>query len=739
VDIDGEAATDYLGWSVSMNAAGDRVAIGAWGNDVGGARNGAGHVRVYSWNGTTWTQLGVDIDGEAAGDQSGYSVSMNAAGDRVAIGARNNDVGGAKTDAGHVRVYELQSGTWTQLGVDIDGEAAGDQSGYSVSMNAAGNRVAIGANGNSVGGLRAFAGHVRIYELRSGTWTQLGVDIDGEAASDSSGVSVSMNAAGDRVAIGATGNGGNGSSAGHVRIYELRSGTWTQLGVDIDGEAASDSSGVSVSMNAAGDRVAIGATGNDGRGSNSGHVRIYSWNGAAWTQLGVDINGEAAGDQSGRSVSMNAAGDRVAIGATGNKAGNAIGNWGHVRVYYDYLIGNRTSIYQLGVDINGKAANDESGYSVSMNAAGDRVAIGAHLNDANGLRTNAGHVRVYQLQSGTWTQLGVDIDGEAANDESGYSVSMNAAGDRVAIGAPNNLNYKGHVRVYELQSGTWTQLGIDIDGEAVNDQSGWSVSMNAAGDRVAIGAPGNDGNGSSAGHVRVYELQSGTWTQLGVDINGEAANDYFGSSVSMNAAGDRVAIGATNNDVGKTKTDAGHVRVYQLQSGTWTQLGVDIDGEAAGDQSGWSVSMNAAGDRVAIGAPFNNGNGSTAGHVRVYELQSGTWTQLGVDIDGEAATDQSGRSVSMNAVGDRVVIGARYNDANGSWYERTDAGHVRVYGWNGASWTILCGDIDGKVAGDQSGYSVSMNAVGDRVAIGAPFKTNNVSSIGYVRVFQISL
>ena len=33
------------------------------------------------------------------------------------------------------------------------------------------------------------------------------------------------------------------------------------------------------------------------------------------------------------------------------------------------------------------------------------------------------------------TQLGSDIDGEAASDNSGGSVSMNSAGDRVAIGA----------------------------------------------------------------------------------------------------------------------------------------------------------------------------------------------------------------------------------------------------------------------------------------------------------------
>ena len=50
-----------------------------------------------------------------------------------------------------------------------------------------------------------------------------------------------------------------------------------------------------------------------------------------------------------------------------------------------------------------------------------------------------------------------------------------------------------------------TQLGSDIDGEAANDWSGKSVSMNSAGNRVAIGAYKNDGSATDAGQVRVYE------------------------------------------------------------------------------------------------------------------------------------------------------------------------------------------------------------------------------------------
>ena len=110
-------------------------------------------------------------------------------------------------------------------------------------------------------------------------------------------------------------------------------------------------------------------------------------------------------------------------------------------------------------------------------------------------------------------------------------------------------------------------------------------------------------------------------------------------------------------------------------SGTWTQVGSDIDGEAANDYFGTSVSMSADGTRVAIGAPDNDGNGTRAGHVRVYSESGGVWTQVGADIDGKASGDNFGHSVSMSSDGTRVVIGARYNDRTGS-----DAGHVRVYG-----------------------------------------------------------
>ena len=108
---------------------------------------------------------------------------------------------------------------------------------------------------------------------------------------------------------------------------------------------------------------------------------------------------------------------------------------------------------------------------------------------------------------------------------------------------------------------------------------------------------------------------------------------------------------------------------------TFSQVGIDIDGEDGGDRSGSSVAMSSTGTRIAIGAPLNDPSGNaSAGHARVYDWDGTAWTQVGVDIDGEAAGDYSGSSVAMSSDGTRIAIGAQLKDGIGP-----DAGHVRVF------------------------------------------------------------
>jgi hypothetical protein len=291
-----------------------------------------------------------------------------------------------------------------------------------------------------------------------------------------------------------------------------------------------------------------------------------------------------------------------------------------------------------------------------------------------------------------WNQLGTTrarhIDGEATEDHFGYSVSFSGDANTVAIGADSNdgsFSGAGHVHVYDWDGSNWTQHGSDIDGEASNDYSGYSVSLSNDGNTVAIGAGNNDGNGSNSGHVRVYDWDGTNWTQRGADIDGEASNDRSGEAVSLSDDGNTVAIGAVAN--GGTASNAGHVLVYDWDGTAWTQRGTDIDGEASCDYSGQPVSLSNDGNTVAIGAGSNDGNGSNSGHVRVYDWDGSNWTQRGPDIDGEASGDRFGFAVAISSDGDVVAIGADRNDGNGS-----NSGHVRVFKWPISSTVLSAGD-----------------------------------------------
>jgi hypothetical protein len=378
-------------------------------------------------------------------------------------------------------------------------------------------------------------------------------------------------------------------------------------------------------------------------------------------QLGDDIDGEAAGDFSGKCVALSSDGSIVAIGASQHD-----GNSGHVRIFE----WNNELWSQLGGDIDGEAVNNYSGHSVALSSDGSIVAIGAPYDDGNG--GNAGHVRIFKWNNQLWSQLGGDIDGEAAFNYSGVSVALSSDGSIVAISAPYNGGRTGHVRIFKLNNEFWSQLGRDIDGEAAGNFSSTSVALSSDGLTVALGAPNNSGNGLDAGHVRIFKWNTELWSQLGGDIDGEAAGDHNGRYVALSCDGSTVAVGAYGND--GNGSNAGHVRIFKWNNQLWSQLGGDIVGEAATDVSGWSLALSSDGSTVAIGAPDNNGNGSRAGHARIFKWNNGLWSQLGGDSDGEAAGDGSGFVVAISSDGSTVGIGAPYNDCNGG-----NSGHVRIF------------------------------------------------------------
>jgi len=605
--------------------------------------------------------------------------------------------------------------------VRVDGAAVSDQSGRSVSgagdVNGDGrDDVIVGATAAGNNSRTISGSSYVIYGQASNTNIDLltltiaqGFRIDGAAASDQSGSSVSgagdVNGDGrDDVIIGANGadNNARGGSGSSYVIYGRVSNTNIDLlsltiaqGFRIDGAAASDNSGRSVSgagdVNGDGrDDVIVGApaAGNNSRTISGSSYVIYGQ--ASNTNIdlltltiaqGFRIDGAAASDQSGSSVSgagdVNGDGrDDVIVGAPAAD-NNSRGNSGSSYVIYGQASNTNIDLLSLttsqGFRIDGAAASDQSGISVSgagdVNGDGrDDVIVGADLADNNSRTSSGSSYVIYGQASNTnidllplTTSQGFRIDGAVLLDTSGTSVSgagdVNGDGrDDVIVGASgadnNSRSASGSSYViYGQVSNTNIDLltltiaqGFRIDGAAASDQSGISVSgagdVNGDGrDDVIVGADLADNNSrtSSGSSYVIYGQASNTnidllplTTSQGFRIDGAVLLDTSGTSVSgagdVNGDGrDDVIVGASGADNNSRSASGSSYVIYGQVSNTNIDLltltiaqGFRIDGAAASDQSGISVSgagdVNGDGrDDVIVGADLadNNSRGNS--------------------------------------------------------------------------------------------------------------------------------
>jgi|TARA_B110000444_G_scaffold209840_1_gene204913 hypothetical protein len=151
--------------------------------------------------------------------------------------------------------------------------------------------------------------------------------------------------------------------------------------------------------------------------------------------------------------------------------------------------------------------------------------------------------------------------------------------------------------------------------------------MSSDGTRVAIGAYGNGGALRDVGHVRVYAESGGAWTQVGEDIDDEAAGDFSGDKVSMSSDGTRVAIGASVLLVTTATASAPATCGCTPRAAEHgPRVAPTSTAGLRATTPGGSVSMSSDGTRVAIGSPsssdfFDKSAHSKAGYVRVLQLQ----------------------------------------------------------------------------------------------------------------------
>lgn len=368
--------------------------------------------------------------------------------------------------------------------------AARDEFGVSVGI--AGNTVVVGSiYDDDLGG---DAGSAYVFYEDNGVWTQQAklVAKDGKA-DDYFGISVAI--AGDRILVGAIEAANNGLRTGAVYVYERTNKVWslTQKLTPSIG-SLNDYFGYAVALE--GNIAVIGAPQTDTVAFDSGAAYIFRHDGTQWTEQEklVPATGGIYGFFGG-SVAL--------YGTTA-----LIGQWDDGSDQYKGSVfafkENAGSwVLQEELKASDASANDTFGFSVAI--YNNKAFVGAPFRD--GACPNSGAVYVYGRYNDDWCEEQIIVpDDKNAAQAFGSSVAI--YGDMAAIGSywdEDNGDYSGSAYAYRNVDKEWTQhfKYLPNDGN-VGQLFGISAAMD--GDRVIVGANGDDDNGTDSGAAYQFSV-----------------------------------------------------------------------------------------------------------------------------------------------------------------------------------------------------------------------------------------
>lgn len=365
---------------------------------------------------------------------------------------------------------------------------------------------------------------VLLFSIHSNGQFQIGEDILGDPQ-DHLGWSVSM---ADEVTVAA-----GCPSSNHVEIYRFDGINWIQKGNDIIGVNSNEQSGKSLSMPDS-NTVAIGSE--YGSPIQAGCVRVYRWNGTAWVQKGVTINGVANMDRFGYSCHMSDS-NTICIGGFLNDAGGT--SAGHLRVY----TWDGSSWNQKGSDING-LTGDKLGWHVEM-ADSNNFAV---LSDAGTTR-----VKIYSWNGNSWVQKGNAVD--ATEVINGQNIAFPDS-NTIAFSRTSNF-----VKVFSWDGNSWLQKGSVISDTTIG--FGLTLFMPDS-SNIAVGVNGGAVNGEE--HVvKTYKWKNNDWTENCLQIYGAHDYDFNGYALSMPSP-NIIAIGSPEFDtIPNPLVASGKMRIFKLR------------------------------------------------------------------------------------------------------------------------------------------------------------------------------
>jgi len=367
--------------------------------------------------------------------------------------------------------------------------------------------------------------------------------------------------------------------------------------------AYSDYFGLSVAID--GNTALVGAYGDDDKGSSSGSVYIFRFNGSGWVEETKLLASDgAANDDFGYSVAID--GNTALVGALRDDS--------YSGSVYIFRFNGSSWVQEAKLRASDGAASDYFGRSVAID--GNTALIGAYGDDDKG--SSSGSAYIFRFNGSSWVQEAklLASDG-AASDYFGYSVAID--GNTALIGA--YYGGKGSAYIFRFNGSSWVQEAklLASDG-AASDWFGYSVAID--GNTDLVGAYADDDKGSSSGSAYIFRFNGSSWVEETKLLASDgAAYDFFGYSVAID--GNTALIGAYYDD--DKGTNSGSAYIFRFNGSNWVEENKLLapDG-AASDYFGVSVAID--GNTALVGA---YGDADNSGSAYVFP------TTMPGDFDGD--------------------------------------------------------------------------------------------------------
>lgn len=374
-------------------------------------------------------------------------------------------------------------------------------------------------------------------------------------------------------------------------------------------------------------------------------------------------------------------------------------------------------------------ANNAYGEHIAYSADGNLLVIGSP--NENGNAVGSGKVDLFYNDGVSWVYQGAVYPADGLTTSSfGSSIALNAEATVMAVGdVTANSGGSGAVYMYEKISDVWTLRDKILSNIGLTtDKFGYRVALDETGDRLAVTCYGAATN---TGQVHLFKRSGNDWAQQTILTPTPAeTNDYFGSDIALNQAGDVLLIGAKGDKTGANIH--GMAYVYTRAVEVWTlKHQLIAPTPLTGDNFGWSVATDASGDWLFVGGYARKSAAIATGTVCIYKRVGSGWIFF-VEIGNPEALANGwfGYSVSVDGDGRRLVIGARAVNSNMGaiyLYELTD----------GVIWSYIGKKVSlAIVASDFLGTEVRISLDGKRIAVGATGQDTKASNAGCVYVFS---